>query len=300
MAHTGRVRERSFREYKLFFQSMSWRLSLVYQCYVSVIHWYFFLNLGYIQASRALMIASIVMGFLGIIATLVGMQCSKVAGENYVLKGRIAGVGGVFFLLQGNSATQWLSRAPECSELPSATDMNLASVYCVCTRSVYNDCSFVVCFQHHSRVLWSTVSRNKVSLFSLNLNLLQLYYYLWTYYWQHFQASCVWINVCTVVWVSSSSSYVMFCIHNLCTCSVCYRYEIGEGLYIGWSSATLALCGGCCLLCSCKLESSAEKVWVNQSSMDLRQKKTVFSLTNILPGPTFVCLLNSFGVSCLF
>lgn len=197
---------------------MSWRLSLVYQCYVSVIHWYFFLNLGYIQASRALMIASIVMGFLGIIATLVGMQCSKVAGENYVLKGRIAGVGGVFFLLQGNSATQWLSRAPECSELPSATDMNLASVYCVCTRSVYNDCSFVVCFQHHSRVLWSTVSRNKVSLFSLNLNLLQLYYYLWTYYWQHFQASCVWINVCTVVWVSSSSSYVMFitCAHVLC------------------------------------------------------------------------------------
>lgn len=58
--------------------------------------------IGYIQASRALMIASIVFGTFGIVATLAGMQCSKVGGENYLLKGRIATVGGAFFLLQGN------------------------------------------------------------------------------------------------------------------------------------------------------------------------------------------------------
>lgn len=62
-----------------------------------------FFHIGFIQASRALMIASIVMGFFGIIATLAGMKCSKVAGENYVLKGRVAGIGGVFFILQGKS-----------------------------------------------------------------------------------------------------------------------------------------------------------------------------------------------------
>lgn len=56
---------------------------------------------GYIQASRALMIASIVFGTFGLVATLAGMQCSKIGGENYVLKGRIAAIGGVFFLLQG-------------------------------------------------------------------------------------------------------------------------------------------------------------------------------------------------------
>lgn len=56
---------------------------------------------GYIQASRALMIAAIVFGTFGLVATLVGMQCSKIGGENYVLKGRIAAIGGVFFLLQG-------------------------------------------------------------------------------------------------------------------------------------------------------------------------------------------------------
>lgn len=61
----------------------------------------FSLPLGYIQASRALMIASIVFGTFGLVATLSGMQCSKIGGENYVLKGRIAAIGGVFFLLQG-------------------------------------------------------------------------------------------------------------------------------------------------------------------------------------------------------
>lgn len=56
---------------------------------------------GYIQVSRALMIASIVFGTFGLVATLAGMQCSKIGGENYVLKGRIAAIGGVFFLMQG-------------------------------------------------------------------------------------------------------------------------------------------------------------------------------------------------------
>lgn len=61
----------------------------------------YFVHSGYVQASRALMIASIVFGMFGLAACLVGMQCSKIGGENYVLKGRIAAVGGVFFILQG-------------------------------------------------------------------------------------------------------------------------------------------------------------------------------------------------------
>lgn len=70
-------------------------------------YWYFCLHTGYIQASRALMIASIVFGTFGLVATLTGMQCSKIGGENYILKGRIAAIGGVFFLLQGK--TSWLN-----------------------------------------------------------------------------------------------------------------------------------------------------------------------------------------------
>lgn len=56
---------------------------------------------GYIQACRALMITSIVLGTFGVFFTLVGMQCSKIGGENYVVKERIAALGGVFFILQG-------------------------------------------------------------------------------------------------------------------------------------------------------------------------------------------------------
>ncbi|KAG7223232.1 hypothetical protein INR49_015588 [Caranx melampygus] len=120
---------------------------------------------GYIQASRALMIASIVFGTFGLVATLVGMQCSKIGGENYVLKGRIAAIGGVFFLLQG-----------------------------LCTMIA-------------------------ISWYAANIT-------------QEF----------------FDQSYPGT------------KYEIGEGLYIGWSSAILAICGGSCLLCACKVKSPSEKI----------------------------------------
>lgn len=50
------------------------------------------------------MIVSIVMGTFGLVGALIGIQCSKAGGENYLLKGRIAGAAGVFFILQGESS----------------------------------------------------------------------------------------------------------------------------------------------------------------------------------------------------
>ncbi|XP_042355816.1 claudin-15-like [Plectropomus leopardus] len=120
---------------------------------------------GYIQASRALMIASIVFGTFGLVATLAGMKCSKIGGENYVLKGRIAAIGGVFFLLQG-----------------------------LCTMIA-------------------------ISWYAANITQ--------EFFDQFYPGT---------------------------------KYEIGEGLYIGWSSATLALCGGSCLLCACKVNKPDEKI----------------------------------------
>uniref|UniRef100_A0A8C6SEF5 Claudin n=1 Tax=Neogobius melanostomus TaxID=47308 RepID=A0A8C6SEF5_9GOBI len=120
---------------------------------------------GYIQASRALMIASIVFGTFGLVATLAGMQCSKIGGENYVLKGRIAAIGGVFFLLQG-----------------------------ICTLIA-------------------------VSWYAANITR--------QFFDEFFSGT---------------------------------KYEIGEGLYIGWASATLAICGGSCLLFACGGKTSDGKV----------------------------------------
>ncbi|XP_018589031.1 claudin-15a [Scleropages formosus] len=116
---------------------------------------------GYIQASRALMITSVVLGTIGLVATLIGMQCSKAAGDNYTLKGRIAGTGGLCFLLQG-----------------------------LCTMI---------------SVSWYA--------FNITQEFFDPYY-------------------------------------------PGVRYEIGEGLYIGWCSGTLALIGGACLLCACRLRTS--------------------------------------------
>ncbi|XP_068187848.1 claudin-15-like [Antennarius striatus] len=120
---------------------------------------------GYIQASRALMIASIVFGTFGLVATLSGMQCSKIGGENYILKGRIAAVGGVFFLLQG-----------------------------ICTLIA-------------------------ISWYAANIT---------QQFFDQFYPGT--------------------------------KYEIGEGLYIGWASSVLAICGGSCLIFSCKVKSPNEKI----------------------------------------
>ncbi|GLD53801.1 claudin-15 [Lates japonicus] len=113
---------------------------------------------SYIQASRALMITSIVLGTFGLVAALIGVQCSKAGGENYVLKGRIAGTAGILFILQG-----------------------------VCTMV-------------------------SVSWYAFNIT---------QEFFDPFYPGI--------------------------------RYEIGEGLYIGWCSAVLAIAGGSCLTCSCKM-----------------------------------------------
>uniref|UniRef100_W5N9D1 Claudin n=1 Tax=Lepisosteus oculatus TaxID=7918 RepID=W5N9D1_LEPOC len=54
---------------------------------------------GYLQVSRALMVTSIVLGFCATLVSMLGLQCTKVGGDNYTLKGRLAGLGGLLFLL---------------------------------------------------------------------------------------------------------------------------------------------------------------------------------------------------------
>ncbi|EMP30115.1 Claudin-19 [Chelonia mydas] len=55
----------------------------------------------HLQTSRALMVVSILMGFVGVIVSVVGMKCTKVGDENPVIKSRIAVAGGILFLIAG-------------------------------------------------------------------------------------------------------------------------------------------------------------------------------------------------------
>ncbi|XP_010115605.1 PREDICTED: claudin-19-like, partial [Chlamydotis macqueenii] len=55
----------------------------------------------HIQTSRALMVISLLLGFFGIVVSVVGMKCTKVGEEDPVTKSRIAVAGGVLFILSG-------------------------------------------------------------------------------------------------------------------------------------------------------------------------------------------------------
>uniref|UniRef100_A0A4W3H1J5 Claudin 19 n=1 Tax=Callorhinchus milii TaxID=7868 RepID=A0A4W3H1J5_CALMI len=56
---------------------------------------------AHIQASRALMVLAIVLGFLAVIVSVVGMKCTKVGDNAPVIKSRIAVAGGILFLSAG-------------------------------------------------------------------------------------------------------------------------------------------------------------------------------------------------------
>lgn len=72
--------------------------------------------------------------------------------------------------------------------------------------------------------------------------------------------------------------------------SLCHRYEIGEGLYIGWASATLAICGGSCLLCACKVQTPNEKMWVFVAEISGIHSldKMVEEVVHVLPTETWI------------
>ncbi|XP_018429147.1 PREDICTED: claudin-15-like [Nanorana parkeri] len=56
---------------------------------------------GYLQASRALMISALVFGLFSCLSGMVGLQCTKVAEENSVLKGKFATVAGALSIFAG-------------------------------------------------------------------------------------------------------------------------------------------------------------------------------------------------------
>lgn len=48
-----------------------------------------------------MMVVSVLLGFIGIIVSVVGMKCTKVGDNNPAIKTRIAVTGGALFLLAG-------------------------------------------------------------------------------------------------------------------------------------------------------------------------------------------------------
>ncbi|KAG5836936.1 claudin-15-like isoform X2 [Anguilla anguilla] len=65
---------------------------------------------GYVQACRALMIVTLLLGLAGIVVSLLGLKCTKIGSASKETKGKIALTGGGLFLLSGIScliAASW-------------------------------------------------------------------------------------------------------------------------------------------------------------------------------------------------
>uniref|UniRef100_G1PN70 Claudin 19 n=2 Tax=Myotis lucifugus TaxID=59463 RepID=G1PN70_MYOLU len=56
---------------------------------------------GHIQSARALMVVAVLLGFVAMILSVIGMKCTRVGDSNPIAKGRIAISGGALFLLAG-------------------------------------------------------------------------------------------------------------------------------------------------------------------------------------------------------
>ncbi|XP_020822517.1 claudin-7 [Phascolarctos cinereus] len=59
---------------------------------------------GFIQATRALMVISLVLGFLAMMVAAMGMKCTRCGGDDKVKKARIAMTGGIIFIVAGLAA----------------------------------------------------------------------------------------------------------------------------------------------------------------------------------------------------
>ncbi|KAM4822016.1 claudin-7 isoform X2 [Urocitellus parryii] len=55
------------------------------------------------QATRALMVLSLVLGFLAMFVATMGMKCTRCGGDDKVKKARIAMTGGIIFIVAGMS-----------------------------------------------------------------------------------------------------------------------------------------------------------------------------------------------------
>ncbi|KAI1231417.1 hypothetical protein IHE44_0007866 [Lamprotornis superbus] len=84
----------------------------------------------HIQTCRALMVISLLLGFFGIIVSVVGMKCTKVGEEDPVTKSRIAVAGGVLFILSGTGRMGMEREEPKSALASLVTSSGLQASYC--------------------------------------------------------------------------------------------------------------------------------------------------------------------------
>lgn len=101
---------------------------------------------GHIQSARALMVMAVLLGFVAMVLSVVGMKCTRVGDSNPIAKGRVAISGGALFLLAGECPasspflTMWLARPCGWQGRAELSTPDLV------LRSLYLDRCLVVCY----------------------------------------------------------------------------------------------------------------------------------------------------------
>lgn len=91
-----------------------------------------------LQATRALMVVSLVLGFLATFVATMGMKCTNCGGDDKVKKARTAMAGGIIFILAGEQQVQG---GPKYSLLDHPGGVRVGTVL-VCRELTISQSSF--------------------------------------------------------------------------------------------------------------------------------------------------------------
>lgn len=108
---------------------------------------------GHIQSARALMVVAVLLGFVAMVLSVVGMKCTRVGDSNPIAKGRIAVSGGALFLLAGESPGSFsiILATAGSHALGGQLGAELSTPSCV-HRPLHFDCCLMVCHSGDPRV----------------------------------------------------------------------------------------------------------------------------------------------------
>ncbi|XP_057887530.1 claudin-15-like isoform X2 [Melospiza georgiana] len=168
-------------------------------------HWAFPQE-SHVQACRALMITSILLGFLAAVLTLLGMKCTNIGLSDEDGKMKFTVTGGFLFVLGGNIETE----------------MRALLILCMAFTARLNEINILVL-----NLLQPLMESLTCVLFKLFL-----------------------VGLCSMVAISWYAAMVTAQFFDQLYAGT--KYELGEGLYLGWTGSVLYILGGILLTCSCR------------------------------------------------
>ncbi|XP_054138750.1 claudin-19-like isoform X1 [Melozone crissalis] len=160
----------------------------------------------HVQACRALMITSILLGFLAAVLTLLGMKCTNIGLSDEDGKMKFTVTGGFLFVLGGNIDTE----------------MRALLILFMAFTARLNEINILVL-----NLLQPLMESFTCVLFKLFL-----------------------VGLCSMVAISWYAAMVTAQFFDQLYAGT--KYELGEGLYLGWTGSVLYILGGILLTCSCR------------------------------------------------